>query len=397
MKIDFTNAMINNDIINYESDILVIDYTTGTGRGRFTVKMWELLPAPAGKMKILIDILRRATDPGAAVDTVYNYLEKCADYIEKLRDKIPDDNNEEKKDRAQCAAEIKRYNTNIDALCKAFKLEKKTKRDVITLHKTDVITRERDAVKGEIVKSHKGYKFTKNGRVFHVYKYKSTCYIIVPCCGIACAQYAGDVKTAPEYITEKLLQQLDKIDFVPLYNAFIAAVNNATDIIINSDIKAPEKPAEPAEPEQTTPEPAQPETAPAADQETASATTAPAEPTPAPVNTEQRPAADPGPKTEPSKTAAADPIPDTPPGKTTPEKLPDYCAQTAPKIQYIQPFYTPLLFYKRTTLYNAARRANTPPRIITRAIKCHSKTTPKKRIYTRHQRAAALRAFIDTS
>lgn len=253
-NINYKDILDFNGITTRE-DILKIDYTTDTGRGCFVVFLPDRFPTTAHNMKLFVDMFLKAGNPEETARGLYEYLKKCSDYLTDFRNRIEGINDAEKKDRAALTAAIKKYTANIEALCKTFNFDAVQDENAIKMQKTDVVTVIYDREKNKPVARNKaGYRFTKAGRVFHVYKENKTVYIIVPEVGQACAEYAGDIKTAPEYITARLLDQLAKIDLVPLYNKLMNIIKESDNIILNKDIKAPE--TEPATPEEKEPAPA---------------------------------------------------------------------------------------------------------------------------------------------
>ena len=253
-NINFKDILDFNGITTRE-DVLTVDYTTETGRGRFTVFLPDRFPTTAHNMKLFIDMFLKAGNPEETARGLYEYLKKCSDYLTDFRNRIEGINDTEKKDRAALAAAIKKYNANIEALCKVFAFDQVQDTDAIKMQKTDVVTVIYDRAKNTPVAVNKtGYRFTKAGRVFHVYKENKTVYIIIPEVGQAVATYTGDIKTAPEYITARLLDQLAKIDLIPLYNNFIEILKESDNIILNNDIKTPE--TAPATTEEKEPAPA---------------------------------------------------------------------------------------------------------------------------------------------
>lgn len=253
-NINYKDILDFNGITTPE-DILTIDYTTDTGRGRFVVSLPDRFPTTAHNMKLFIDMFLKAGNPEETARALYDYLKKCNDYLTDFRNRIEGINDTEKKDRAALTAAIKKYTANIEALCKVFNFDTVQDENAIKMQKTDVVTVIYDHTKNAPVAVNKaGYRFTKAGRVFHVYKDTKTVYIIVPEVGQAVATYTGDIKTAPEYITARLLEKLAKIDLIPLYNNFMEILKESDNIILNNDIKTPE--TAPATPEEKEPAPA---------------------------------------------------------------------------------------------------------------------------------------------
>lgn len=243
-NINYKDILDFNGITTRE-DVLTVDYTTETGRGRFVVSMNDRFPTTAHNMKLFIDMFLKSGNPEETARVLYEYLKKCSDYLADFRNRIEGINDTEKKDRAALTAAIKKYTANIEALCKVFAFDQVQDTDAIKMQKTDVVTVIYDRAKNAPVAVNKtGYRFTKAGRVFHVYKENKTVYIIIPEVGQACAEYAGDIKTAPEYITVRLLEKLAKIDLIPLYNKLIDIIKESDNIILNNDIKAPATPEE---------------------------------------------------------------------------------------------------------------------------------------------------------
>ena len=293
-----TKRIINHYFMeNYnENKTLTINYTTGTGRGCFTINnMIDFFPVAAGKFKIIIDLLKKAENPAEPAEVLYHFLKTCADHLTGIRDRCEPINDQEKRSRAELTNAIKKYNANIEALCKVFNFAPAEDREAVKMKKTTVAALKYDSARGGYcVENHEGKKFIKGGVIFHAYKIKKQVYIILPCCGLSCAKYEGAITTAPEYITPDLLEKIKTWDFTEPAARFKEVLNGAENIILNDDINA--LPVAEAE---TTPATAPAETT----------TTAPAEVDNA---TPETPAAEPANKT-----------PDTAPAEEATEPAPD--------------------------------------------------------------------------
>lgn len=243
-NINFKDILNHNGITTPE-DILTIDYITDTGRGCFVVSLPDRFPTTAHNMKLFIDMFLKAGNPEETARGLYEYLKKCSDFLTDFRNRIEGINDTEKKDRAALTAAIKKYTANIETLCKTFNFDAVQDENAIKMQKTEVVTVIYDRAKNAPVAVNKtGYRFTKAGRVFHVYKENKTVFVIVPEVGQAVATYTGDIKTAPEYITALLLEKLAKIDLIPLYNKLMDIIKESDNIILNNDIKSPATPEE---------------------------------------------------------------------------------------------------------------------------------------------------------
>ena len=279
------NEMIKRIIHNYYMDnyelekALNIEYRTETGRGRFTINnMIDFFPVPAGKIKVIIDILKKAAAPQEPARVLYDHLRRCAEHLSTLRDKQDGATDDSKNTRAELTNAIKKYNANIDALTKIFDFEKVADNNAVKMSKCEVVALVYDPVKKYKLVNYTGKRFIKGGRVFHVYKKGPVCCVIVPACGLACVQYTGAITTAPEYITPELLEKISKFDFTEANNRFNEAIKAADNIVLNNDITNPEPvPAEaetPATAEATQENETQPATA---EKKPAENTPAPAE------------------------------------------------------------------------------------------------------------------------
>lgn len=227
---------------NYElNTVLNIDYRTDSGRGHFTINnMQDFFPVPAGKMKIIIDIIKKADAPQEPAGVLYDYLRRCAEHLTILRDKTDGITDQEKRTRAELTNAIKKYNANIEALTKYFDFEKVADNNAVKMEKCEVVTLKYDPVYHNYnAVNYTGKRFTKGGHIFHVYKVNRLTYIIIPCCGLACVQYDGAINTAPEYITPELLEKINNWDFTEANKRFIDALKTAENIIINDDIITP--------------------------------------------------------------------------------------------------------------------------------------------------------------
>jgi hypothetical protein len=233
MKMNLKDILANNEIIT-KDDILTINYTTATGKGCFKLLMPAKFPTTAATMKTIIDMFLKAEDPEAEARPLYDYLKKCVEALKDFRELTK--KVDKPGDVAQVTAEIKKYNANIEALCKYFKFEAAEDPEAVKLQKVEVVKQGTKNGK-KFVENRTGKKFVKYGHTFHVYKEpKGDCYIIIPCCGIAALAYNGGIAEAPEHITKDLITKLDKLNFKELNNAFIEVLEGAENVVINEDI-----------------------------------------------------------------------------------------------------------------------------------------------------------------
>ena len=294
-----TALNIKKIIYSYLLDNMILDrtlkihYITGTGCGDFIINdLWQFFPVAPGKMKIIIDIIRKSNNPQEPAEALHNYLKGCADYLTTIRDKSAEQayNDTEKSNTAQLTNEIKRYIANIDALSAAFKLEAVTDKNAVKMSKQEVLTLKYDpAGRAYKAENHTGKRFIKGGVVFHVYKVNRLTYIIIPCAGLPVVTYEGAINAAPEYITPELLEKIKSWNFLEPNARLLDVIKNAENIILNNDIYLTEP--EPAE-EVTNAAPdqiIQKDTAPAPKTEPAASpendTPAPAEVAPAIIDT----------------------------------------------------------------------------------------------------------------
>lgn len=233
MKLDFNYILTNKEIIS-KNDILTINYITATGKGCFNVLMPAKFPATAHDMNIFIDMFYKAENPEAEARPLYDYLIKCVEALKDFRELAKKVN--EPANVAQVTNEIKRYNANLEKLCKAFKFEAAEDPEAVKMKKVEVVKQGTKNGK-KFVENRTGKKFVKYGHIFHVYKEpKGDCYIIIPCCGIAAIAYNGGIAEAPEHITKDLITKLDKLNFKELNKAFIEVLEGAENVVINDDI-----------------------------------------------------------------------------------------------------------------------------------------------------------------
>lgn len=233
MKMNLKDILANNEIIT-NNDILTINYITATGKGCFKLLMPAKFPTTAATMKIIIDMFLKAETPEAEARPLYDYLTKCVEALKDFRELAK--KVDKPGDVAQVTAEIKKYNANIESLCKYFKFEAAEDPEAVKMHKVEVVKQGTKNGK-KFVENRTGKKFIKYGHTFHVYKEpKGDCYIIIPCCGIAALAYNGGIAEAPEHITEDLITKLDKLNFKELNTAFIEVIEGAENIILNNDI-----------------------------------------------------------------------------------------------------------------------------------------------------------------
>jgi hypothetical protein len=191
-------------------------------------------PATAHDMNIFIDMFYKAENPKETARTLYDYLTKCVEALKDFRELAKKVN--EPANVAQVTNEIKRYNANLEKLCKAFKFEAAEDPEAVKMKKVEVVKQGTKNGK-KFVENRTGKKFVKYGHVFHAYKEpKGNCYIIIPCCGIAAIAYNGGIAEAPEYITKDLITKLDKLNFKELNKAFIEVLEGAENVVINDDI-----------------------------------------------------------------------------------------------------------------------------------------------------------------
>lgn len=248
----------HNDIIS-NNDILEINYTTNTGRGCFRVYMPDRFPTTAHNMKLFIDMFLKAGNPEEAAHGLYEYLKKCSDFLTMLRDRTLTDTDQEKKDRAALTNQIKKYNNNIEALCKVFNFDTVQDPETVKMTKIDTVAVVYENAR-YTAKNKRGYRFIKAGHVFHVYKEGKTAHVLVPCCGLSIADYDGDIKAAPQYITDHIIKLLNNgyTKLTGAYNRLMSLIAEAENLILNQDIKAPEEVQEttPATPEEKAPAPA---------------------------------------------------------------------------------------------------------------------------------------------
>lgn len=233
MKMNFKDILTNKEVIT-NNDILTINYITATGKGCFKLLMPAKFPTTAATMKIIIDMLLKAEVPEAEARPLYDYLTKCVEALKDFRELAK--KVDEPGDVAQVTNEIKRYNANIEALCKYFKFEAAEDPEAVKLQKVEVVKQGTKNGK-KFVENRTGKKFVKYGHTFHVYKEpKGDCYIIIPCCGIAALAYNGGIAEAPEHITKDLITKLDKLNFKELNKAFVEVLEGAENVVINEDI-----------------------------------------------------------------------------------------------------------------------------------------------------------------
>ena len=196
----------HNDITNSE-DILIINYETESGKGTFKIFMPDRFPTTAHNIKIFIDMFHKALDNGATARVLYDYLVKCREFLNDLKERTPDYTDDDKKTRAALAGHIKKYDSNIATLAKDFNFET-IKTDAVKMQKVNLLVDRMENGRRKAVNK-KGYRFIKAGHVFHVYKENRTCFVIVPCCGLAIANYEGNINAAPEYINENVLHLMN--------------------------------------------------------------------------------------------------------------------------------------------------------------------------------------------
>lgn len=233
MKMNFKDILTNKEVIT-NNDILTINYITATGKGCFKILMPAKFPTTAAAMKIFIDMFLKAEDPEAEARPLYDYLTKCVEALKDFRELAK--KVDKPGDVAQVTAEIKKYNANIEALCKYFKFEAAEDPEAVKMHKVEVVKQGTKNGK-KFVENRTGKKFVKYGHTFHVYKEpKGDCYIIIPCCGIAALAYNGGIAEAPEHITKDLITKLDKLNFKELNKAFVEVLEGAENVVINEDI-----------------------------------------------------------------------------------------------------------------------------------------------------------------
>lgn len=246
----------HNEIIS-NNDILEVNYTTNTGRGCFRVYMPDRFPTTAHNMKLFINIFQKAGNPEEAARGLYEYLKKCSDFLTMLRDRTLTDTDQEKKDRAALTNQIKKYNNNIEALCKTFNFETVQDTNAVKMSKVEVVADRLEGGRRKAV-NRTGYKFNKGGYTWHVYKENKTCFVIVPCCGLSIANYTGDIKAAPEYITDYIINLMNNgtLKLKAAHDHFMDIIKDSDNIVLNDDIKAPE--TAPATSEAVTPEEKEP-------------------------------------------------------------------------------------------------------------------------------------------
>jgi predicted translin family RNA/ssDNA-binding protein len=233
MKLDFNYILTNKEIIS-KNDILTINYITATGKGCFNVLMPAKFPATAHDMNIFIDMFYKTENPEETARTLYDYLTKCVEALKDFRELAK--KVDEPANVAQVTNEIKRYNANLEKLCKAFKFEAAEDPEAVKMKKVEVVKQGTKNGK-KFVENRTGKKFVKYGHIFHVYKEpKGDCYIIIPCCGIAAIAYNGGIAEAPEHITKDLITKLDKLNFKELNKAFLEVLEGAENVVINNDI-----------------------------------------------------------------------------------------------------------------------------------------------------------------
>lgn len=234
MKKDYKRILEHNDIIT-APEVLTLDYHTETGHGTIKIDMVQKIPATAHDIKLIIDITRRADDPKAAAAPLYNYLKKCLDFLNLLLEKTPNDTDQDKKDRAEITNEIKKYNRNLDALLKVYDFDQVETAEAVTMKNVNIVKLgQRHGV--PYAENVKGKRFVKAGHVFHVYKTKNDCYILIPCTGLAAVVYNGNIADAPEYITDDLISKLDKLDYTQLQKRLLDIAEAADNVILNDDI-----------------------------------------------------------------------------------------------------------------------------------------------------------------
>lgn len=235
-KFDIANA----EIINKDLDILKIDYTTETGRGHFEVKMYIFFPAAPAKFKLIIDMVNKAENPRATAEAIYNYCNKCIEYLANLRDRIGTATDNDKKDHNALTSEIGKYTRNLEALAKYYNFEVKKDPEKITTKKITVVGMENDNGSPRVV-ALDGIRFEKFGKIFHAYKEPGkygTTYVLVPSCGVACVKYRGPVKEAPAHVTPEVVAMISKIDLKAINKQFKETCATAENIVLNDDIKA---------------------------------------------------------------------------------------------------------------------------------------------------------------
>lgn len=234
MKKDF-KAILNYNGIIEETEVLTLDYNTETGHGTIKFDMVQKIPCTAHDMKLILDIISRANDPKAAAAPLYDYIKKCLDFLNLMLEKTPDHTDEDKKDRAELTNIIKKYNRNLDALLKVYDFEKVETVEAVKMQNVNIV---KIGMKNGayFAENKKGKKFKKAGHVFHVYKNKKDCYILVPCTGYAAVVYNGLITDAPEFITNDLIEKLDKINFEELQKRLLELVETSNNIVLNDDI-----------------------------------------------------------------------------------------------------------------------------------------------------------------
>ena len=233
MKLDFNYILTNKEIIS-KNDILTINYITATGKGCFNVLMPAKFPATAHDMNIFIDMFYKAENPEAEARPLYDYLTKCVEALKDFRELAKKVN--EPANVAQVTNEIKRYNANLEKLCKAFKFEAAEDPEAVKMKKVEVVKQGTKNGK-KFVENRTGKKFVKYGHIFHVYKEpKGDSYIIIPCCGIAAIAYNGGIAEAPEHITPDLIAKMDKLNFKKMNDDFLEVLEGAENVVINDDI-----------------------------------------------------------------------------------------------------------------------------------------------------------------
>ena len=233
MKMNFKDILTNKEVIT-NNDILTINYITATGKGCFKLLMPAKFPTTAATMKIIIDMFLKAEAPEAEARPLYDYLTKCVEALKDFRELAKKAG--EPGEVAQVTNEIKRYNANIEALCKYFKFEAAEDSEAVKMKKVEVVKQGTKNGK-KFVENRTGKKFVKYGHVFHVYKEpKGDSYIIIPCCGIAAIAYNGGIAEAPEHITPDLIAKMDKLNFKKMNDDFLEVLEGAENVVINDDI-----------------------------------------------------------------------------------------------------------------------------------------------------------------
>lgn len=220
-------------------------------RGSFSGNMPGLFPLAAGDMKRIFSILDRVPDYNDALTAAETVRTFCADMIRIYKDLEKSHGTPDGK--TFCAAQVKRYADNINAVADRYGLDRVDVEKAPRMKAAPVFVLESDSATGAPrVACYDGKKFEKAGRTWHVYGKKcgrkTTYHVIDPGSGRSVAT-VSKASAAAGVLTDQLLRDLEKVFSSEKYAAWTA---DFMDLLRRSEYAYMINDAEPAPQEATT-------------------------------------------------------------------------------------------------------------------------------------------------